>query len=241
MKNYTILVLLLLLLPFGCKQNSRNITKLQSEVIEENKTVEDSLEYQSSKEHLNSPLAKNLVRALRDSLRVQYEGESLDFSEHKLHIWDTINGDFNGDGHKESAHIFEYSASGYNGYGVGAAGVVFSDESIPFFIVRQPFFVFRILNEDDLTGDTADEIGFCACGAFSGWGVWVVYSCVEGKWVEIVNFSYNPFFDDYHSSTPLNHKYLVIPDPNNKNYILVKELKTEDGEFVRKTRSVKIR
>lgn len=67
-----------------------------------------------------------------------------------------------------------------------------------------------------------------------------MYSFVGGNWVAVVNFSYNPHFDNY-SKIPLNHKDLVIPDANNEDYILVKELKTEDEEFVRKIRSAKIR
>lgn len=69
MKNYT-LILLLLILTFGCKRNPRNITSPQSEAVAESNAVEDSFEKKTSKEHLNSPLAKGLGRALRDSLRV---------------------------------------------------------------------------------------------------------------------------------------------------------------------------
>ena len=258
MKNYTLILLLSLLLPFGCRHNRSTTTEMQSKYApyvdvdtitsekqaDINQPSESSTSADSDESlKLNTPLAKWLEKALQDTLSRNEGDPQLDFSKYELHMWDTITGDFDGDGRLETAHCFNYYEEPNTvGYGVSAAGVVFSDTNIPFFIVNQPFIARQLMNERDLMGDYSDEIGFFANGAFSGWGVWVVYSYIDGKWREIVSFSDNFFINDYFNSDPLNRKDLVMLDPNNEDYIIVKEFKTtEDGEFVRKTRSIKIR
>ena len=242
MKNYTLLILLLLLLPFGCNYSFRNDAQLQDEVVAENKSAADFLECRNSQEDINNPLAKNLVRTLQDSLRDKCDDVLvLDFSKHKFSILDTIIGDFNGDGREESAHIFEYSPPGYDAYGVGATGVAFSDESIPFFMVRGPYFVQQIINEGDLTGDSSDEIGFNYLGAVSYWGLWVVFSFIDGEWTELVNFSHNPGFVDDMGQDSIGYEDLVMIDPDKKGHILIKELEMSDENCLQWiTRSVKI-
>lgn len=258
MKNYTLILLLSLLLPFGCRHNQPTNGEMQSKhtpladntpkqmMVNVNQPSEsiipsNSIDSVKSLKSDTSPLALWLEKALRDTLSRNEGNPQLDFSNHKLMMRDTIAGDFNGDGILELAHIFEYSPPNYDGSGIGANGVVFSNTDIPFFIVRQPYFVEAFLNERYLMGDSSDEIGFSARGAFSGWGVWVVYSYIDGKWRETVNFSYNSNFDDYFKSDPLNREDLVRLNPDNKDCILVKEIMWEDGDIVRKTRSVKIR
>lgn len=262
MKNFTLILLLSLLLPFGCRHNQPTNGEMQSKhtpladntpkqmMVNVNQPSEsiipsNSIDSVKSLKADTSPLTLWLEKALQDTLSRNEGNPQLDFSNHTLHIYDTITGDFNGDGNLESAHCFSYGVrdenSSWDGYGIGAAGVFFNDTNMPFFIVRQPFTIGLLMNEKDLMGDASDEIGFFASGAFSLWGVWVVYSYIDGKWAEIVNFSHNPDFDDYFKSDPLNREDLVRLDPNNKDYILVKELMMEDGDFVRKMRSVKIK
>ncbi|MGM9794972.1 MAG: FG-GAP repeat domain-containing protein [Candidatus Aphodosoma sp.] len=193
---------------------------------------------------------KNVVLTsmkINDTIENQYDEEEIveevvDNEERiELLYSDTIYGDFNGDGKKESLFFVSDTLTDldfideYVSY-QGAYTSVFSDKRIPKFeTIANWIGPLHILG--DLNGDGRDEIGIYT-SYFSAWGAYKVMSFNGSEWVELIG------------SYPL-HYYVfdvkgrnfrpVIKHLENKVKIYYSEYDNIDGDIKLKTKVVEIK
>lgn len=161
-----------------------------------------------------------------------------------------ISGDFNGDGVKEKAWFSYPNRSEllafYNGNNpelndkyrdnpsLKDIFLRFSNPKIPTVRVNE-FLTGLPVNEGDLNGDGADEIGTLLEWYTGNWLTYHVYTLLKGKWklaVEPIPI----FWSDYYKKKI----DIIKKDPRKPGFVIIKYSEVDD-EFVVKTKSVRIR
>lgn len=216
MKYYPIIPLLLIV---GCG----NPRQQQAKNIDE--TLSFSIEQTDSIKAIPPAIVVRIREDITDILWINDEP----VNNHKIDLWQAVNGDFNGDGKIDTAYLYGaqqltnqelelYEQEWFN-------GIIFSDISIPSFRpTRGPQFNYLLLtNEEDIDGDGADEIGFLT-RAFTRFGMYHVYSLRGGEWEEIVNvYTY-----DKDNEKDGNDPDLIKIDPDKKNYVIIRAIEWDD-------------
>ena len=165
-------------------------------------------------------------------------------------ISESITGDFNGDGTKEKAWFYypnrQELAEYYNGSDpvldakyrdnpkLKNIYVRFSNPQIPSIKIKE-YWSGVPVNEGDLNGDGADEIGSLLDWWIGGWLSYHVYTFRTRKWILAVE-PISIFWSDYYEK-----KIDVIrKDPKNSGYVIINYSEVND-DFVVKTKSVPIK
>ncbi|MFN8285985.1 MAG: hypothetical protein U0V74_04490 [Chitinophagales bacterium] len=152
-----------------------------------------------------------------------------------LEVSDTIEGDFNGDGVKEKmwlnppkiSNMEEFECDGScDGY------ITFSNANLPP-IRMEDCIDGSPVNEGDLNGDGADDVGMLPGWFTSCWHQYHVFSFRNGKWIDVVN----PF--DTHCSQWEDGVDAVSVDPKKPGHVIIRYMSTSDADFVIKEKSIK--
>lgn len=223
MKNYLLPIFALLIVGCGNKQ-ANTITKnvIKPASVEQTDTIEN-----------RSPSVVERIKHIIQNSPIEPDGD------YNVDIWDTVTGDFDGDRKIDTAYCYFVNKDSDSATADGFGGITFSDYSNIGGIIS-PIIIGFLINEGDLDGNGTDELGFYSRPIMSGWGRYSVCSFYNKQWCELVNISYNPNFDDCLQDN-FDRNDLVTPDPNKRGYLLVKELKMEDGDWKQRiTKSVKI-
>lgn len=226
MKTYLLSIFALLIV--GCGNRHQQQAERVDETLSSSIVQVDSIKKipPITVEHIREEIAQNplLSQSYVDSLEID--------------LLDAIKGDFNGNGKIDIAYSYCVDEVSENEMLDGFGGIIFSDSTIQ--EITNPWLICFLLNEGDLDGDGADELGFYARGTMSGWGTYSVWSFRNGQWYALASVAYNSNFDDYLQDN-FDRNDLVRIDPNRQGYLLIRELEMEDGDWVRRVeKSVKI-
>lgn len=137
----------------------------------------------------------------------------------KLRLKEYVIGDFNGNGQKEYVAIY-YRVDGKSYHDYILVGDATMDS------INLEWYASNLVNEGDLNGDGADEIGMFKRGEHSSWGEYTVYTYTADGWRELVSISHSETWN----SAP--YQDLVRIDPNNTNSLIVKEIGVVDNSIV---------
>ena len=151
----------------------------------------------------------------------------------KGELMESIVGDFNGDGKKETAELY-YKFTGEGGVDDDPTytwvnddyDVYFSDDAIKTLdssIIQ--WGAANMTNEGDLNGDGADEIGLWIHGGYSMCGTYVVFTYSLEGWKKLVAIDHNPNWN------PREYQQLVRKHPKNSNWLIVDEVIWDDGRI----------
>jgi hypothetical protein len=144
---------------------------------------------------------------------------------------ESVIGDFNGDGKREHATIYHYlkpipglESHQYDGDYYHYCEIHFSDEALTDILLV--YIGCNLVNEGDLNGDGSDELGFFNVGGFTMRGDYSVLTFVDGEWHELVCIRHNENWN------PSPYQELVRKDPHNDDYIIIKEIRLDDGKIM---------
>ena len=225
MKTYLLPIFALLIV--GC--GNRNQANTTVENVEETTSVAQTDTMGSHAPSVAERIKKDLIQ------NSPFEPEG----DYNVDIWDTVTGDFDGDKKIDTAYCYFVNRDPDSATADGFGGITFSNYS-NIGGIMSPMIIVFLINEGDLDGNGTDELGFYSRPIMSGWGRYSVCSFYNERWCELVNISYNSNFDDCLQDN-FDRNDLVAPDPNKRGYILVKELKMEDGVWKQRvTKSMKI-
>lgn len=146
-------------------------------------------------------------------------------------IQEYVVGDFNGDGNEEYAALYYYKQLlhddfkewDYYKYG-HYYKIAFGDKALPMKDVE--WSACNLVNEGDLNGDSADEIGLFYWGGYTSSGTYVVHTYNGNEWTDLVCIRHNQNWN------PAPVDELVRKDPNNDKYIIIQEIRLEDGKIM---------
>lgn len=154
-------------------------------------------------------------------------------SNEELQLKECVDGDFNGDGEDEYAAIYSFkrlSADGiereewdyykYDHYDY----VIFGDSSIVSIDIE--YSGSYLINEGDLDGDGADEIGLFNHGGYSTWGMYCVYTYKNGVWSELISISHS---EDWNTAP---YQDLVKRCDHSDDSLTVMEVQVAEGGIV---------
>ncbi len=127
-----------------------------------------------------------------------------------------VIGDFNGDGKNEYAALYHFD----NNF----CSLQFGDARLPSFHLKWE--ISSLINEGDLNGDNADEIGFFERSGMSYWGEYKVHVYVTDSWRELVSISHH---EDWN---PTPYQELVRSNPNDVNTLIVKSIDIVEGKVL---------
>ena len=127
-----------------------------------------------------------------------------------------VVGDFNGDEKTEYAALYYFDGN--------FCCLQFGDAGIPSFLLKWE--ISSLVNEGDLNGDNADEIGFFERSGMSYWGEYKVYVYETDSWREMVSLSHH---EDWN---PTPYQELVRSNPNDVNTLIVKSMDIIEGRVL---------
>lgn len=144
-----------------------------------------------------------------------------------------VVGDFNGDGNEEYAALYYYKQLlhddfeewDYYKYDHNYM-IAFGDKALPMKDVE--WSGRNLVNEGDLNGDGADEIGLFYWGGYSACGTYAVHTYNGNEWRDLIFISHNENWN------PAPYQELVRKDPNNEHHLIVKEIRLDDGYILDK-------
>lgn len=174
------------------------------------------------------PAADEQLAPMSDYIEDDFDNDgTIDKAEKR----ESVIGDFNGDGKREHATIYHYSkpipgleSHQYDGDYYHYCEIHFSDEALTDILLV--YIGCNLVNEGDLNGDGSDELGFFNVGGFTMWGDYSVLTFVDGEWHELVCIRHNENWN------PASYQELVRKDPHNDDYIIIKEIRLDDGKIM---------
>lgn len=153
-----------------------------------------------------------------------------------------IEGDFNGDGKNEKAWLdyplFHNFVPKYIGDipTKDESYIRFSNPQIPSIKIKMCIGGHPV-NEGDLNGDGADEVGLLPEWWEGNWYCYQVYTFSKGKWKMAVNPIHVYYADYYKKGFDIIKK-----DPRKRGYAIISYSEVnETGDFVVKTKSVRVK